>query len=111
MAGSKSAATIHALRVAPRTEKCAATCCHEQLHPGHIFCGNHWFALPKWLRVAIIDTFADADWPAHQEAIRKAADQIDADFVAARAAGMTHVVSGRVGSVTGRNVVLAGRSL
>jgi len=45
--------------------------------------------LPKWLRTAIIATFQDAEWDAHQDAISQAADHIDAAFVA----GRSHVVA------------------
>lgn len=63
--------------------------CTETLNPGKIFCQNHWFSLPKWLRDAIINTFRDAEWDAHQEAINQAADYIDAAFVG----GIQHVVA------------------
>jgi hypothetical protein len=109
MAGSKSAARAHAMGARPVVKSCAAVTCCERVYPGHIFCANHWFSLPRWMRVAIIDTFADADWDAHQEAIRIASDQIDGDFSAARLMGMQSVVSARLGTIDGPSRVFAGR--
>ncbi len=77
---------------------CAAVTCGEVVVPGRVFCPNHWFFLPKWLRASIIATFADAEWDAHQDAIRQGADHIDAATVVARAAGFSGVISARDGA-------------
>jgi hypothetical protein len=88
---------------------CAAVTCREPLRSGRIFCANHWFFLPEWLRTAIITTFRDAEWDAHQEAVRRAADHIDAAFVDAQAAGQTGLVSA-IGP-DGERLRYAGRGL
>lgn len=69
----------------PYSKSCAAVTCTEIVNPGRIFCQGHWFLLPVWLREAIVNTFKDAEWDAHQEAIAQAADHIDQAFIDGRA--------------------------
>ncbi len=76
-------------------KSCAAVTCGETLSPGRIFCPNHWHFLPLWLRRAILNTFRDAEWDAHQEAIRQGADFIDTAKMAARDAGFSELVSAK----------------
>lgn len=81
---------------------CAAVTCRDVLTPGRVFCRNHWFCLPKWLRDSILETFIACEWDAYQEDVRRAADHIDAAHVAARDAGFQGIVSGlenRAGAV------------
>lgn len=85
----QSSSLFAALAKLPIRRSCAAVTCTVTLNPGRIFCEDHWFSLPKWLRDAIINTFRDAEWDAHQEAIAQAADHIDAAFIA----GTEHVVA------------------
>lgn len=59
-------------------KSCAVGRCRSEVAPGRIFCPNHWFFLPKWLRTAIVQTFFDAEWDQHQDAIRQGCDFIDA---------------------------------
>lgn len=79
--------------VARQPKACAASTCREQVSPGRIFCPNHWFFLPDWLRTAIIATFRDAEWDLHQQAVTQGADYIDAAFVEAREAGFDELQS------------------
>lgn len=91
----------NALRSARRDTQpkgCAAVTCHEAVTPGRIFCPNHWFFLPEASRAAIIATFRDAEWNAHQNAVRQAADFIDAAFVDARETGFDGIMSVRDGA-------------
>jgi hypothetical protein len=74
---------------------CAAVTCGEQLRVGRIFCTNHWFFLPLWLRRAIVNTFRDQEWTAHQEAVQQAADFVDNAQMIARDAGFTKLVSAK----------------
>lgn len=80
-------------RSAPRT--CAAATCKNQLRVGRIFCTGHWFLLPDLLRERILRTFRWKRWTAHQQAIREAADLIDADHQAARQSGFNGVAGVR----------------
>lgn len=89
MSVRRSSRVFAALAKLPIARSCAAVTCTATLTPGRIFCQDHWFSLPKWLRAAIINTFRDAEWDAHQDAISQAADHIDAAFVA----GTEHVVA------------------
>lgn len=82
-------------RMAFHRKTCAAVTCKEEVRPGRVFCPNHWFFLPEWLRRSIINTFRDAEWPQHQDAIRQGADYIDAANIEARESGFAHVVSAR----------------
>lgn len=83
----------HEHQLAAHRKTCAAVTCREQVRVGRIFCPNHWFFLPYWLRQSIIKTFRDAEWPQHQDAIRLAADLIDRAALEAREQGFTHLKS------------------
>ena len=90
LASSERDMKLHAHR-----KSCAALTCGEPLTPGRIYCPNHWHFLPLWLRRAIINTFRDAEWDAHQEAISQASDFIDDAHLAARDAGFAQLVSAK----------------
>ena len=75
------AALFRSLRRAGDQKCCAATTCREFVTPGRIFCLDHWYGLRRTQRNVIITSFREANWPVHHEAIRRAADQIDAAFV------------------------------
>ena len=88
---------IAAYSTARHRKTCAAITCDQQLVPGRIFCPNHWFFLDPWMRAAILNTFSDGEWDAHQQAVCQGADFIDAAFVAAREAGFDTIISARRG--------------
>jgi hypothetical protein len=95
MSGARKQAA--ALRnVAVPVETCAATVCREPVKYGHLFCTNHWFFLPKWVRDAIWNTFIDGEVAEYQEAVRQAVDHIDAAFVAADERFPCHEGMGRI---------------
>jgi hypothetical protein len=93
---------------------CAASTCGERVNPGRIFCANHWFFLPLWLRRAIINTFRDAEWDLHREAIRQGVDAIDDAHMTAVENGFSGVVSAKSFEnerSRGKQVRFAGRAI
>lgn len=103
-----AASVQHEHRLAFNRKSCAAETCGERVRPGRVFCRNHWYFLPAWLRRSIINTFRDAEWEAHQNAIRQAADFIDREQLEARERGCSEIVSAHEGEkivrYIGRNI-------
>lgn len=51
---------------------CAAHRCHIEVRRGHLFCREHWFALPSALRARILDAFGAKDTAAYERAVTEA---------------------------------------
>lgn len=85
------------LELASGGKRCASTCCSTKVRVGNIFCLQHWHMLPRWLQESIKSTFFDAEWTAHQDAIRQASDLIDRMRADAFSLGFTHLIAVKIG--------------
>lgn len=66
---------------APRgSVTCAADCCQQRVRRGHLFCRDHWFALPGDLREQILATFGAKDVPGYEQAVTEARDRLDGSY-------------------------------
>ena len=53
---------------------CAADCCEDRVGRGHLFCRDHWFAIPEDLRGAILNAFGAKDERGYGDAVAEARD-------------------------------------
>jgi DNA-binding MarR family transcriptional regulator len=59
---------------------CAADCCQVPVRRGHLFCRDHWFALPEQLRQRILASFGAKDVEGYEMAVTEARDRLDGSF-------------------------------
>lgn len=57
---------------------CACNRCHATVKRGHLYCRDHWFALPHGLRTALLRTHRAGHWASYQDYFRQAQDHLDA---------------------------------
>lgn len=59
---------------------CAADCCQQTVRRGHLFCRDHWFALPGDLQKRILSTFGAKDAEGYEMAVTEARDRLDGSY-------------------------------
>lgn len=59
---------------------CAADCCQQTVRRGHLFCRQHWFALPVDLQRRILSAFGAQDVEAYELAVTEARDRLDGSY-------------------------------
>lgn len=60
-----------------RAVTCAADCCQVEVRIGHLFCRQHWFALPRNLQDGIKRAFGRKDEAEYGRLVTQARDLID----------------------------------
>jgi len=56
---------------------CTASFCQEKVTPGKLFCRDHWFRIPHWLRQSILEAFAARQASVYQHYVREAVDYLE----------------------------------
>lgn len=55
---------------------CAANFCHDRVQRGRLFCREHWFQLPHYMRSAILNAWSARQMQAYSEALEAARDYL-----------------------------------